>query len=190
MKQHISYVSPAEAIQMQMADDICAALFGSKKPAGPDWDSWHSIAEQINQHKAFFATVEGGGAGSVFIQIEIVETGMYLAFGDVSDKWAAQVFVSQSELQDGNSIDAFELEIASHNRNPFEIAKALITAWDEFNRTDQSPAERAVESVEFDYKNQAWLVNGRYVACGHGQPCTCYGTIHEGELAATDAEVR
>jgi hypothetical protein len=35
----------------------------------------------------------------------------------------------------------------------------------------------------FDYENQAWVENGKYVACGHraSMNCSCYGKIHEGE---------
>lgn len=41
----------------------------------------------------------------------------------------------------------------------------------------------------YDYKNQAWTLNGRYIACEHPSchraagPTNCYGTIHEGEIA-------
>jgi len=35
----------------------------------------------------------------------------------------------------------------------------------------------------FDYENQAWVLNGKYVRCGHPDSlnCDCYGKIHEGE---------
>ena len=35
----------------------------------------------------------------------------------------------------------------------------------------------------FDYDKQAWVVNGRYIRCGHpvGLDCKCYGTLHTGE---------
>ena len=35
----------------------------------------------------------------------------------------------------------------------------------------------------YDYDNQAWVKNGRYVRCGHPEnmPCRCYGRKHEGE---------
>lgn len=44
-------------------------------------------------------------------------------------------------------------------------------------------------SPVYDYRNQAWLENGRYVRCGHSGPCDCYGRLHEGEAAALNAEV-
>lgn len=31
----------------------------------------------------------------------------------------------------------------------------------------------------FDYRNQAWIEDGRYMPCSHPKPCTCYGTKHE-----------
>lgn len=35
----------------------------------------------------------------------------------------------------------------------------------------------------FDYQNQAWVADGKYVKCGHPETmqCKCYGRIHEGE---------
>ena len=37
----------------------------------------------------------------------------------------------------------------------------------------------------FDYERQAWVVNGRYIRCGHLDACDCYGRLHEGELTTT-----
>ena len=42
----------------------------------------------------------------------------------------------------------------------------------------------------YDYTNQAWVIDGKYVRCGHGtldggygtqKACNCYGRLHEGE---------
>jgi len=35
----------------------------------------------------------------------------------------------------------------------------------------------------YDYENQAWVINGRYVRCGHPEStdCDCYGRLHDGE---------
>lgn len=41
----------------------------------------------------------------------------------------------------------------------------------------------------YDYRNQAWVVEGKYVACGHGKPCDCFGTVHAGKPVADNAEV-
>lgn len=43
----------------------------------------------------------------------------------------------------------------------------------------------------YDYRNQAWVVDGRYVACSHpaSMKCDCYGTMHAGELLAANADV-
>ena len=37
---------------------------------------------------------------------------------------------------------------------------------------------------EYDYDNQAWAINGKYVRCGHSPTmnCSCYGKINEGKL--------
>jgi len=44
----------------------------------------------------------------------------------------------------------------------------------------------------YDYKNQAWVRNGRYVRCGHpaSMNCGCYGLTHQGELVAPGVEVQ
>ena len=46
----------------------------------------------------------------------------------------------------------------------------------------QAVSSFSVEA-KFDYDNQAWIVNGLYVRCGHQGPCQCYGREHEGEQA-------
>lgn len=35
----------------------------------------------------------------------------------------------------------------------------------------------------YDYDHQAWVVNGKYVRCGHPEAmdCGCYGRVHVGE---------
>ena len=40
----------------------------------------------------------------------------------------------------------------------------------------------------YDYKNQAWVVNGKYIKCNHPDEmnCNCYGKLHEGEIAAEE----
>ena len=39
--------------------------------------------------------------------------------------------------------------------------------------------------TRYDYERQAWVVDGRYVRCGHPaeMDCQCYGRLHEGEPA-------
>jgi hypothetical protein len=37
--------------------------------------------------------------------------------------------------------------------------------------------------IQYDYDKQACVVDGRYIRCGHRDPCDCYGTAHEGEIA-------
>ena len=36
----------------------------------------------------------------------------------------------------------------------------------------------------YDYTNQAWVIDGKYIRCGHpdSMDCGCYGREHEGEL--------
>ena len=45
-------------------------------------------------------------------------------------------------------------------------------------------AHPILEGSRYDYRNQAWLVNGVYQDCGHPEAvdCQCFGRIHEGEV--------
>ena len=40
-------------------------------------------------------------------------------------------------------------------------------------------------ATQYDYDNQAWIVNGKYARCYHpaSMKCGCYGRLHEGEQA-------
>jgi hypothetical protein len=49
--------------------------------------------------------------------------------------------------------------------------------------------KKPVKANGYDYRHQAYVINGRYVACGHGNPCDCYGTVHAGQPAAADADI-
>ena len=42
----------------------------------------------------------------------------------------------------------------------------------------------------YDYVNQAWVKDGKYVPCGHSVPmqCSCYGRLHQGEQCLTDGK--
>lgn len=87
--------------------------------------------------------------------------------------------------------------------NSFSLDEAIE---DELDRVSALPAQRfhnrnmqnardgigsaaGAFSIAFDYRHQAWLENGRYIACGHCAPCDCYGRLHEGEPAAPDADI-
>lgn len=42
----------------------------------------------------------------------------------------------------------------------------------------------------YDFANQAWVLNGRYVDCAHvRQDCGCFGRLHAGEPVAKNANV-
>lgn len=43
----------------------------------------------------------------------------------------------------------------------------------------------------YDYRNQAWVTNGRYVACSHPatMKCDCFGTVHAGQPIKANADV-
>lgn len=42
--------------------------------------------------------------------------------------------------------------------------------------------------TQYDYTNQAWVVDGHYVTCGHRDACRCFGRLHVGEPVREDAE--
>jgi hypothetical protein len=52
------------------------------------------------------------------------------------------------------------------------------------SRTYYSPQEKLAEYC-YDYRNQVWIKNGKYVRCGHPEnmECFCYGREHAGETA-------
>ncbi len=37
----------------------------------------------------------------------------------------------------------------------------------------------------YDYDKQVWILDGKYVRCGHPESmgCDCYGRLHAGEMA-------
>jgi len=43
-------------------------------------------------------------------------------------------------------------------------------------------------TTRYDYKNQAWIVDDRYIPCGHplDMDCHYYGRAHAGEPADAD----
>ena len=51
--------------------------------------------------------------------------------------------------------------------------------------TEAELKRREIPPLWYDYTNQAWVRDGRYVACSHpaSMECGCYGTAHAGELA-------
>jgi hypothetical protein len=46
---------------------------------------------------------------------------------------------------------------------------------------DEYKDERLING--YDYENQAWVIDGKYVDCGHPNnvKCGCYGRTHKGE---------
>lgn len=51
--------------------------------------------------------------------------------------------------------------------------------------TDNIYDKAGVLQSGYDYINQAWVMNGKYITCGHFEvmSCGCYGKVHEGEPA-------
>jgi hypothetical protein len=42
--------------------------------------------------------------------------------------------------------------------------------------------DELVGTTIYDYLNQAWVLDGVYMTCGHLEPdCGCYGKLHAGE---------
>ena len=61
-----------------------------------------------------------------------------------------------------------------------------------FRITRSDGAEQMVDTIQYDYTNQAWLKDGVYRPCAHptSMNCKCFGKIHMGEPAIEGAEVR
>ena len=78
-------------------------------------------------------------------------------------------------------IDVLELKLPSFNTNS-TFRKEL--------QDLISKLKSILPDTQYDYTNQAWVVNGRYVRCGHLLPnCGCYGTLHEGEPVSATSEL-
>lgn len=83
----------------------------------------------------------------------------------------------------------------AHVHRTLEYAEAAIVQFGESEARQPAaiPAPAANQPINgYDYKNQAWVVNGRYYPCGHAGtewPCDCFGRKHSGELVREDAEV-
>ena len=62
---------------------------------------------------------------------------------------------------------------------------------DYFRWNHMEPQPQTDRTIGFDYENQAWVVDGRYVSCGHPETmdCGCFGRIHAGEAPAVNAEI-
>ena len=60
--------------------------------------------------------------------------------------------------------------------NEVNISKNLAQAYIDILRPPRA---------QYDYDNQAWIVDGVYRTCGHRPelPCDCYGRLHAGERA-------
>lgn len=57
------------------------------------------------------------------------------------------------------------------------------------SRTSTNQLSEAGKLVNgYDYINQAWVINGVYMACSHpaDMDCNCYGTEHQGEPCDND----
>lgn len=71
--------------------------------------------------------------------------------------------------------------------NPAAMAIAEIT------KPGLSVAQRtaAIMANGYDYRNQAWVVDGKYVACAHPEwmKCNCFGTVHAGEALKANADL-
>ncbi len=60
--------------------------------------------------------------------------------------------------------------------------------FEEFLGADEQDQEND-DLHQYDYINQAWLVNGLYITCSHVDACDCYGKAHAGETAAPRADI-
>lgn len=68
--------------------------------------------------------------------------------------------------------------VAEHGRRSFVLEAA-------------EEADQLARGNGYDYRNQAFVVNSRYVACSHpaSMNCDCFGTRHAGELIRPNADI-
>lgn len=93
---------------------------------------------------------------------------------------------------EGEHITPFFLTLQDAN----ELAdKLLETVREQYQLQRESCYQQQLDEQRltngFDYTNQAWVVDGRYVSCGHHEAmiCNCFGRIHAGESPAANAEI-
>lgn len=50
---------------------------------------------------------------------------------------------------------------------------------------------KAQTSTQYDYKNQAWVVDGKYADCAHPQAmnCGCFGRVNKGKEAPLSEDI-
>ena len=94
----------------------------------PTMEQWWAIIDALNSIDIGAATLEGGGAACTFIQIETNE-GEFICFGDVNETWTADVYASLDDLENAQSLDSFDTEIPTTNRNATDIADGYLGAW-------------------------------------------------------------
>ena len=137
-------------------------------------------------------------AATVSIPIE----GQPFALDDYDDVARADVVVSFTEpprtygaSRGGRHVE-FGLALAWNKRvlvvgpreNVFHTLPQVEHFWEwgpeVIQRLTDPFAHPVFEGSRFDYRNQAWLVNGTYQDCGHPEAvdCECFGRIHEGEM--------
>lgn len=46
-------------------------------------------------------------------------------------------------------------------------------------------------STQYDYTNQAWVIDGKYANCAHpaAMKCDCFGRINEGKVAPASNDI-
>lgn len=58
------------------------------------------------------------------------------------------------------------------------------------NNLEWKAEHKQTETTQYDYTNQAWVVNGRYIACGHARiDCGCWSRKHEGQAVLNGVEL-
>lgn len=130
---------------------------------------------------------------------ELIQTRM---FGCTCAQIDASITPGNNPLSMAMSILSDAQEMLAHDpdddriRQTINRAKYLI---DKANRPEPMRGlEAQVVSVNgyppnvsgYDYTNQAWVENGRYVSCVHpSAQCGCYGKIHEDEPIAANANI-
>jgi hypothetical protein len=123
---YYSYRVYLDSQSKAVLEDMDMELTSTYTP--PTMDEWWAIVDALNSIDIGAATLEGGGAACTFIEIE-TNGGEFILFGDVNETWTADVYASLGDLEQALSVDSFDTEVPTTNRNAADIANGYLAAW-------------------------------------------------------------
>lgn len=102
-------------------------------------EEWHALVDALNTINVGVATLKGGGAACLFIQVE-TNDGEFIHLGDVNETWTADVYASLADVEHAQSMESFDTRVPSSNHDAVTVAKGFLAAWkawEEHPQTDE-----------------------------------------------------